>query len=88
MDEGVEREQIAYELKAKGDAEMLAEGASPEESEQIRSRRQLRDARRRAYALRYGKTKGKLSKTRPGGFSRMHRAFALARCGGRWCPAP
>ncbi len=34
MDEGVEREQIAYELKAKGDAEMLAEGASPEESEQ------------------------------------------------------
>ena len=34
MDEGVEREQISYELKAKGDAEMLAEGASPEESEQ------------------------------------------------------
>ena len=33
MDEGVEREQISYELKAKGDAEMLAEGASPEESE-------------------------------------------------------
>ncbi|HZY64760.1 MAG TPA: MBL fold metallo-hydrolase [Rubrobacteraceae bacterium] len=33
IDEGVEREQIAYELKAKGDAEMLAEGASPEETE-------------------------------------------------------
>ena len=33
MDEEAEREQIAYELKAKGDAEMLAEGASPEESE-------------------------------------------------------
>ena len=33
MDEGAEREQISYELKAKGDAEMLAEGASPEESE-------------------------------------------------------
>ena len=34
MDEGVEREQIAYELKAKGDAEMLAEGASTEDTEQ------------------------------------------------------
>ena len=34
MDEGVEREQIAYELKAKGDAEMLAEGASLEDTEQ------------------------------------------------------
>ncbi|CAN5573924.1 MBL fold metallo-hydrolase [soil metagenome] len=33
MDEGSEREQIAYELKAKGDAEMLAEGAGPEETE-------------------------------------------------------
>ncbi len=33
IDEGAEREQISYELKAKGDAEMLAEGASPEESE-------------------------------------------------------
>ena len=34
MDEGAEREQIAYELKAKGDTEMLAEGASPEDTEQ------------------------------------------------------
>ncbi len=33
IDEGAEREQIADELKAKGDAEMLTEGASPEESE-------------------------------------------------------
>lgn len=34
IDEGAEREQIAYELKAKGDAEMLSEGANPEDSEQ------------------------------------------------------
>lgn len=33
MDEGADRGQISYELKAKGDAEMLAEGASPEETE-------------------------------------------------------
>jgi glyoxylase-like metal-dependent hydrolase (beta-lactamase superfamily II) len=33
MDGGAEREEIADELKVKGDAEMLAEGASPEESE-------------------------------------------------------
>ena len=33
MDEGATREEIADELKVKGDAEMLAEGASPEESE-------------------------------------------------------
>jgi glyoxylase-like metal-dependent hydrolase (beta-lactamase superfamily II) len=33
MDSGAEREEIAAELKDKGDAEMLAEGASPEESE-------------------------------------------------------
>ncbi|CAN5902860.1 MBL fold metallo-hydrolase [soil metagenome] len=33
MDVGAEREQISFELKAKGDAEMLAEGASPEETE-------------------------------------------------------
>jgi glyoxylase-like metal-dependent hydrolase (beta-lactamase superfamily II) len=33
MDGGMERDEIAGELKAKGDAEMLAEGASPGESE-------------------------------------------------------
>lgn len=33
MNGGAEREEIAAELKDKGDAEMLAEGASPEESE-------------------------------------------------------
>jgi glyoxylase-like metal-dependent hydrolase (beta-lactamase superfamily II) len=33
MDEGMERDEVAGELKAKGDAEMVAEGASPEESE-------------------------------------------------------
>ncbi|MGF1471965.1 MAG: MBL fold metallo-hydrolase [Rubrobacteraceae bacterium] len=33
MDEGEEREQIAHELKVKGDDEMIAEGAGPEESE-------------------------------------------------------
>ncbi len=33
ISEGSEREEIAYELKAKGDAEMLAEGAGPEETE-------------------------------------------------------
>ena len=33
MDEGATRDEIADELKVKGDAEMLAEGASPEESE-------------------------------------------------------
>lgn len=33
MNDGAEREEIAYELKAKGDAEMLAEGAGLEESE-------------------------------------------------------
>lgn len=32
MDDGMEREEIAADLKAKGDAEMLAEGAGPEES--------------------------------------------------------
>jgi hypothetical protein len=32
MDEGMGRDEVAGELKAKGDAEMLAEGASPEES--------------------------------------------------------
>ena len=32
MDEGAEREEISEELKAKGDAEMLAEGADPEQS--------------------------------------------------------
>src|SRR5919112_500909 len=34
MDEGAEREEISEELKAKGDAEMLAEGADPEQSGQ------------------------------------------------------
>ena len=33
MDEGTEREEIAEQLKLKGDAEMIAEGAEPEESE-------------------------------------------------------
>jgi glyoxylase-like metal-dependent hydrolase (beta-lactamase superfamily II) len=33
MDEGAEREEIAEQLKVKGDAEMIAEGAGPEESE-------------------------------------------------------
>jgi glyoxylase-like metal-dependent hydrolase (beta-lactamase superfamily II) len=33
MKGGVERDEIADELRSKGDAEMLAEGASPEESE-------------------------------------------------------
>jgi glyoxylase-like metal-dependent hydrolase (beta-lactamase superfamily II) len=33
MDSGMERDEIAGELKAKGDAEMLAEGASSGESE-------------------------------------------------------
>ena len=33
MGDGMERDEVAGELKAKGDAEMLAEGASPEESE-------------------------------------------------------
>ena len=33
MEGGMERDEVAGELKAKGDAEMLAEGASPEESE-------------------------------------------------------
>ncbi len=33
MDEGATREEIADELKVRGDAEMLAEGAGPEESE-------------------------------------------------------
>jgi glyoxylase-like metal-dependent hydrolase (beta-lactamase superfamily II) len=33
MDRGAGRDEIADELKVKGDAEMLAEGASPEESE-------------------------------------------------------
>ena len=33
MDEGATRDEIADELRVKGDAEMLAEGASPEESE-------------------------------------------------------
>ena len=33
MDEGAEREEISEELKVKGDAEMIAEGAGPEESE-------------------------------------------------------
>lgn len=33
MDEGSEREEIADELKDKGDAEMLAEGAEPEDTE-------------------------------------------------------
>ena len=33
MDEGSGREEIAEELKIKGDAEMIAEGAPPEESE-------------------------------------------------------
>jgi glyoxylase-like metal-dependent hydrolase (beta-lactamase superfamily II) len=33
MDEGATRDEIADELKVKGDAEMLAEGASPEETE-------------------------------------------------------
>ena len=33
MDEGMERDEVAGELKAKGDAEMVAEGASPVESE-------------------------------------------------------
>ena len=32
-DEGAESEEISEELRAKGDAEMLAEGAAPEESE-------------------------------------------------------
>jgi len=32
MDEGADRDEIAEELGAKGDAEMLAEGAEPEES--------------------------------------------------------
>jgi glyoxylase-like metal-dependent hydrolase (beta-lactamase superfamily II) len=34
MDEGAEREEISEELKAKGDAEMLAEGADTEQSGQ------------------------------------------------------
>ena len=33
MDEGTEREEIAEQLKLKGDAEMIAEGAGPEDSE-------------------------------------------------------
>ncbi len=33
MDEGAGREEISEQLKAKGDAEMIAEGAGPEESE-------------------------------------------------------
>lgn len=33
LDAGASREEISEELKAKGDAEMLAEGAAPEESE-------------------------------------------------------
>jgi hypothetical protein len=33
MDEGAGREEISEELKAKGDAEMLAEGAGPAQSE-------------------------------------------------------
>ena len=33
LDEGASREEISEELEAKGDAEMLAEGAAPEESE-------------------------------------------------------
>ena len=33
MEEGMERDEVAGELKAKGDAEMVAEGASPVESE-------------------------------------------------------
>ena len=33
MEGGMERDEVAGELKARGDAEMLAEGASPEESE-------------------------------------------------------
>jgi len=33
MDEGAEREEISEQLRVKGDAEMIAEGAGPEESE-------------------------------------------------------
>ncbi|MDQ3238288.1 MAG: MBL fold metallo-hydrolase [Actinomycetota bacterium] len=33
MDEGADQEEISEQLKAKGDAEMLAEGAEPEDSE-------------------------------------------------------
>ncbi|MGH3144412.1 MAG: MBL fold metallo-hydrolase [Rubrobacter sp.] len=33
MDEGAEREEVAEQLKVKGDAEMISEGAGPEESE-------------------------------------------------------
>ena len=52
MDDGADREEISDQLKAKGDAEMLAEGSDTTQSERYEPGRYLQHADRRPHEVR------------------------------------